>query len=62
MTLASFYGCTGRFESYLGANPEDRFSREEAQMMMMIQMDELGGLQNRKEQNMYFTTPQIKHT
>ena len=30
MTLASFCGCAGRFESYLVANPEDRFSRDEA--------------------------------
>ena len=29
-TLASFCGCTGRFVSYLVANPEDRFSRDEA--------------------------------
>ena len=27
---ASFCGCWGRFESYLVANPEDRFSRDEA--------------------------------
>ena len=30
--LASFGGCAGRFESYLVENPEDRFSRDEAQM------------------------------
>ena len=28
--LASFCGCTVRFESYLVENPEDRFSRDEA--------------------------------
>ena len=31
-TLASFCGCVGRFESNLVANPEDRFSRDEARM------------------------------
>ena len=30
--LASFYGCAGRFESYLVENPEDRFSRDEPQI------------------------------
>ena len=30
-TLPSFCGCTGRFESTLVANPEDRFSRDEVQ-------------------------------
>ena len=25
-TVPSFFGCTGRFVSYLVANPEDRFS------------------------------------
>ena len=30
--LASLYSCAGRFESYLVANPEDRFSRDEAHM------------------------------
>ena len=29
----SFCGCTGRFESTLVANPEDRFSRDEAQII-----------------------------
>ena len=28
--LASFCGCAGRFESYLVANPENRFSRDKA--------------------------------
>ena len=32
MPLASFSGCIGQFESYLVANPEDRFSRDEAHM------------------------------
>ena len=32
MTLASFYSCTGWFESYLVKNPEDRFSHDEAHM------------------------------
>ena len=32
MTLAYFFSLAGRFESYLVDNPEDRFSREEAQM------------------------------
>ena len=30
--VASFCGWGGQFESYLVANPEDRFSRDEAQM------------------------------
>ena len=32
MPLTSFCGCASRFESYLVANPEDRFSRDEAQL------------------------------
>ena len=28
----SFYGCAGQFVSYVVANPEDRFSRDEAQI------------------------------
>ena len=32
-TLASLCGCAGRFESYLVANPEDRFSRDEAHIV-----------------------------
>ena len=28
--LPSFFGCAGRFVSYLVANPKDRFSRDEA--------------------------------
>ena len=32
MTLASFFSCADRFESYLVENPEDRFSRDEAHM------------------------------
>ena len=28
--LPSFFGCTGRFVSYLVANPKDRFSRDES--------------------------------
>ena len=28
----AFCGCAGRFESYLVENPEDRFSRDEAQI------------------------------
>ena len=36
----SFCGCAGRFESYLDENPEDRFSRDEAQKLfpMMYNM------------------------
>ena len=33
--LASLSGCAGRFLSYLVANPEDRFSRDEAQIVVM---------------------------
>ena len=32
-SLASLCGCAGRFESYLVENSEDRFSRDEAQMI-----------------------------
>ena len=35
-TLASLCRWADRFESYLVANPEDRFSRDEAQMMPAI--------------------------
>ena len=31
--LACFCGCAGRFVSYLVANPEDRFSRDEAHII-----------------------------
>ena len=31
--LPSFCGCTGRFVSYLVANPQDRFSLDEAQIL-----------------------------
>ena len=34
--LASFCGCPGRFESILVANPEDRFSRDEAQFVFFL--------------------------
>ena len=33
--LASFCGCAGRFESYLVANPEDRFSRDDAHVRLI---------------------------
>ena len=32
--LACFCGCAGRFVSYLVANPEDRFSRDEARIIL----------------------------
>ena len=32
-TVASLCGCAGRFVSYLVATPEDRFSRDEAQII-----------------------------
>ena len=32
--LANFSGCAGRFESYLVKNHEDRFSHDEAQMIL----------------------------
>ena len=35
MTLASFFSWADRFESYLVENPEDRFSREEAQFTVV---------------------------
>ena len=34
-TSASFGGCAGRFVSYLVANPEDRFSSDKAQFILM---------------------------
>ena len=34
--LASFCGCAGRFVSYLVGNPEERFSRNEAQFILPI--------------------------
>ena len=34
-TLASFCGCAGRFVSYLVANPQDRFSCNEAHLCLM---------------------------
>ena len=34
--LASCCGCAGRFESYLVENPEYRFSRDEAQMSVLL--------------------------
>ena len=30
----SFFSCAGRFLPYLVANPEDRFSRDEAEMIL----------------------------
>ena len=32
--LPSFFDCTGRFVTYLVANPEDRFSRDEAHIFL----------------------------
>ena len=32
-TLASLYSWAGRFESYLVANPEDKFSHDEAHLI-----------------------------
>ena len=32
---ASLCGCAGRYESHLVANPEDRFSRDEAQIIFI---------------------------
>ena len=36
MTLASFWSWAGQFESYLVENPEDRFSRDEAQVTLLL--------------------------
>ena len=33
--LASLYSWAGQFESYLVANPKDRFSRDEAQFVVI---------------------------
>ena len=38
MTLASLCSWAGRFESYLVENPEDRFSRDVAQMKEKTRM------------------------
>ena len=35
-SLASFWSLAGLFESYLVAHPEDRFSRDEAQMVYSL--------------------------
>ena len=35
-TLASYCGCAGRFVSYLVSNPEDRFSRAEAHICLIV--------------------------
>ena len=35
-TLAGHCGCAGPFESYLVTNPEDRFSREVAHIILMV--------------------------
>ena len=29
-------GCAGRFESYLVENPDDKFSRDEAQFILVL--------------------------
>ena len=39
--VPSFCGCAGRFESYLVENPEDRFSRDEAQIWIFQQWHQL---------------------
>ena len=36
MPLARVCGCAGQFVSYLVENPEDRFSRDEAQMVVNV--------------------------
>ena len=36
--VASFCGCTGWFETTLVANPDDRFSRDEAQIKAFNQL------------------------
>ena len=42
-TLASICGCADQFEPYLVANPEDRFSRDEAQVFPRGVMHECFG-------------------
>ena len=37
-TLASFCGCAGRFESYLVENTEDRVSRDEDLMLVLLHL------------------------
>ena len=34
--ISSLYGCTARFASDLVGNPEDRFSHNEAQILLLI--------------------------
>ena len=35
-SLVSLCGCAGRFESYVVGNPEERFSRDEAQSIRVL--------------------------
>ena len=42
--LAGFCGCAGRFVSYLVGNPEDRFSRDVAQIEVAILMGMIVGI------------------
>ena len=44
MTLAGFYNWAGWFESYLVKNPEDRFSREEAQIVYQLWKNNVVGM------------------
>ena len=44
--LASFCGCAGRFESYLVENPEDRFSHDEAHLLLVPET--MMGLQSKR--------------
>ena len=42
MTLASFFSWADRFESYLVENPEDRFSRDVAQLYIKLMDGKVG--------------------
>ena len=44
---ASFCGCAGLFESYLVENPEDRFSRDKAQIKIELKIKTSSTLTNK---------------
>ena len=46
--LASFCSCAGRFESYLVANPEDRFSHDKAHTVELTSVKLLGEAAHRR--------------
>ena len=54
-TLASFCGCTARFESQLVGNPSDRFSRDVAHILLLsLQRNLQGSRQDKSIQILFF--------